>query len=101
ALALKVARELHLDVAGIDILFDEDGYRVCEANSAPGFQGLERACHISVPEVIFRAMARKHGVPLLHSERWERAIDDAARKAFGFLNLEGEGEREAQPLLPN
>ena len=49
ALALRVAEELKLDVAGVDILFDEHGYRVCEANSAPGFQGLERACGLSVP----------------------------------------------------
>lgn len=34
-----IANVLQLDVTGIDILFDEDGYRVCEANSAPGFRG--------------------------------------------------------------
>jgi len=82
-LALKVARELKLDVAGIDILFDENGYRVCEANSAPGFQGLERACGINVPETIFFAMGKKFGIPIRHSDRWEAAIEKAARAAFG------------------
>lgn len=82
-LAVNVARELKLDVAGVDILFDEHGYRVCEANSAPGFQGLERACAIDVPEVIFRAMAKKFGIPLRHSDRWQRTIEKAARAAFG------------------
>jgi len=81
-LAIKVAHELQLDVAGIDILFDEDGYRICEANSSPGFQGLERACGVDVPEIVFLAMARKFGLPIRHSERWERAIDSAARAVF-------------------
>jgi gamma-F420-2:alpha-L-glutamate ligase len=36
-LAVRAATVLQLDVAGIDILFDDDGYRICEANSAPGF----------------------------------------------------------------
>ena len=70
ALAVRVTQALGLDVAGIDILFDRDGYRICEANSAPGFQGLERACGISVPDEIFSAMRsrldspRRRGVDL-------------------------------------
>ncbi|MBL8531580.1 MAG: RimK family alpha-L-glutamate ligase [Hyphomonadaceae bacterium] len=84
-LAVKVARELQLDIAGIDILFDENGYRVCEANSAPGFQGLERACAIDVPELVFLAMGKKFGLPVRHSERWEKAIDNAARAFFGGI----------------
>jgi gamma-F420-2:alpha-L-glutamate ligase len=81
-LAVKVARELQLDVAGIDILLDKNGYRICEANSSPGFQGLERACRIDVPELVFLAMSRKFGLPLRHSERWEQAIDRAAKAIF-------------------
>jgi hypothetical protein len=49
-------------MSGVDILFDTR-YRVCEANSSPGFQGLEKACKVNVPEEIFRAMERKHGLP--------------------------------------
>jgi gamma-F420-2:alpha-L-glutamate ligase len=85
ALALKVARELNLDVAGIDILFDADGYCVCEANSSPGFQGLERACGVNVPEIVFYEMARQHGLALRHSDRWERAIDKAAKSVLAPL----------------
>jgi gamma-F420-2:alpha-L-glutamate ligase len=58
-LAVHVAGALNLDVAGVDILFDVNGYRVCEANSAPGFQGLEKACGISVPEEIFKVVQKK------------------------------------------
>lgn len=52
-LAARAADALGLEIAGIDILFDDDGYRICEANSAPGFQGLERACGVDVPGAIF------------------------------------------------
>lgn len=52
-LAARAADALGLEIAGIDILFDDDGYRICEANSAPGFQGLERACSIDVPSAVF------------------------------------------------
>ncbi len=55
-LAIETARALNLDVAGVDILFDEDGYRICEANSSPGFHALEPACNVNVPEIIFSAM---------------------------------------------
>lgn len=59
-LAVKAADTLDLEVAGIDILFDEDGYRICEANSAPGFQGLERACAIDVPDAVFDWIEASH-----------------------------------------
>jgi gamma-F420-2:alpha-L-glutamate ligase len=96
-LAVRVARELELDIAGVDILFDETGYRVCEANSAPGFQGLERACAVDVPQIIFRAMAKRFGIPLRHSDRWERSIEKAARAAFGAgTSVQTEA---AEPLL--
>jgi gamma-F420-2:alpha-L-glutamate ligase len=60
-LAVKAADTLGLDVTGIDILFDEDGYRICEANSAPGFQGLERACGVDVPRHIFEWILGSQG----------------------------------------
>ena len=81
-LALRAAHELKLDIAGIDILFDADGYRICEANSAPGFQGLERACGIDVPEITFVSMGRRFGLPVTHSERWEQAIEKTAKALF-------------------
>jgi gamma-F420-2:alpha-L-glutamate ligase len=58
-LATDAARALGLDVAGIDVLFDETGYRICEANSSPGFEGLEKACDISVPDAIFDFVATR------------------------------------------
>ena len=40
-LATETTRLVNLDVAGVDLLFDENGYKICEANSSPGFKGLE------------------------------------------------------------
>lgn len=52
-LALGATKALTLDVAGVDLLYANDGYRICEVNSAPDFKGLEKYCHISVPEYIY------------------------------------------------
>jgi RimK family alpha-L-glutamate ligase len=51
-LAVSAANALGLDVAGVDLLFTEDGYTVCECNSAPGFEGFERATGIDVAGAI-------------------------------------------------
>lgn len=59
-LAVKAADVLHLDVAGIDILFDEEGFRICEANSSPGFQGLERATGLDIPGAILDWIVSTH-----------------------------------------
>jgi gamma-F420-2:alpha-L-glutamate ligase len=52
-LSIQVAKTLNLDIAGVDLLFHPDGYRICEANSSPGFRGFETALNINIPEKIF------------------------------------------------
>lgn len=75
-LAIRVAHVLGLDVAGVDILLDRDGYRVCEANSSPGFQRLEKTCRISVPSEIFNAMRSRLGLPVQRRRSsWKRLLD--------------------------
>jgi len=51
-LARETARSLGLDIAGIDLLFDARGFRVCEANSNPGFLGFETYCGVDVADLI-------------------------------------------------
>jgi RimK family alpha-L-glutamate ligase len=51
-LARETARVLNLDIAGIDLLFDSRGFRVCEANSNPGFSGFEKYCGVNVADLI-------------------------------------------------
>ena len=40
-LSTETAKLFNLDIAGIDLLFDDDEFKICEANSSPGFLGLE------------------------------------------------------------
>ena len=52
-LATEAANVLGLDVAGVDLLFDGDRYKVCEVNSAPEFNGFEKATSVDIPKCIF------------------------------------------------
>ena len=51
-IARETARVLNLHIAGIDLLFDNDGFVVCEANTAPGFKGFEKYCDVDIAELI-------------------------------------------------
>ena len=42
-LALACAKAVDLEIAGIDLLFAPEGFYICEANSSPGFKGMELA----------------------------------------------------------
>ena len=48
-LATQTSQLLGLDMAGIDLLFAGDRFVVCEANSSPGFEGMESCCEVDVP----------------------------------------------------
>lgn len=59
-LAIKTAEVLNIQVAGIDLLFADDGdYTICEANTFPGFRGLESCCKVNVPQSIYAAMRKR------------------------------------------
>ena len=51
-IARETARVLNLHIAGIDLLFDNDGFVVCEANTAPGFKGFEKYCDVDIAKLI-------------------------------------------------
>ncbi len=53
-LAIETARLLELEIAGVDLLFDEEGFKICEANSAPGFEGMEKVTGCTIAEEIIR-----------------------------------------------
>lgn len=57
SLAEKVAATLGLNMGGIDLLFGPDGFIVGEANSLPGFQGLEAATGMNIPSLALRSIA--------------------------------------------
>jgi len=59
-LAVETAKALNIRIGGIDLLFLKGGgYTICEANTFPGFKGLEKASGINVPEKIFKSMERQ------------------------------------------
>ncbi|MDA0525026.1 ATP-grasp domain-containing protein [Methanococcoides alaskense] len=47
-LATETASVFGLEIAGIDLLFDGEHFKVCEANSSPGFEGVESCCGIDI-----------------------------------------------------
>ncbi|MCH1429202.1 MAG: RimK family alpha-L-glutamate ligase [Chlamydiales bacterium] len=51
-LSTETTKLLNLDIAGVDLLFDENGFKVCEANSSPGFHGLEKVVGKCIAEDI-------------------------------------------------
>ena len=55
------ARLLDLDIAGVDLLFNEDSYTICEVNSAPGFEGMEKYTKINVAEKMVDYIIKKVG----------------------------------------
>ncbi len=75
-IAIKTAEVLNIQIAGIDLLYADDGYTVCEANTFPGFKGLESACEgLNVPREIFTDMQKQlemekngHAAPVTNFE---------------------------------
>ena len=63
-IAIKSAAAISLDIAGVDLLFDdiEGNFTVCEVNSAPGFKGLELATGINVAGEIMEYIINKHKI---------------------------------------
>lgn len=61
-LATEASRVLGLDIAGVDLLFDEDHFKICEVNSSPGFQGLQSCCKVNTPQEIYHYMKIRYGI---------------------------------------
>ena len=47
-LVLETVKLVGLDIAGVDLLIDTNSYKICEINSSPGFEGLEKATGIDI-----------------------------------------------------
>jgi ribosomal protein S6--L-glutamate ligase len=53
-LALRAAEVMKLEIAGVDLVKGRDGYEVIEVNSAPGFEGFEKATGKNVAAEMLR-----------------------------------------------
>ena len=56
------SKALDLDIAGVDLLFDGDGYKICEVNSNPGFEGMEQYTKKNIASEIVQYIKFKVGV---------------------------------------
>lgn len=68
-LARECAATLGLEVAGVDLLFDGDHFRVCEINSAPEFSGFEAATGLNIARQVLQhcswRISRQWQLPLV------------------------------------
>jgi ribosomal protein S6--L-glutamate ligase len=67
--AVRAAQVVGLDVAGVDLLESDEGPKVMELNSSPGFEGLEKATGLDIAGSIVDAA---------------KALSDGARRAMAL-----------------
>jgi gamma-F420-2:alpha-L-glutamate ligase len=60
-LSIESSKALDLDISGVDLLFDGDGYKICEVNSNPGFEGMEMFTKKNIAEEIVQFIKMKIG----------------------------------------
>jgi len=60
-LSSESAKALDLDIAGVDLLFDKEGYKICEVNSNPGFEGMEIFTKKNIAEEMVQFIKMKIG----------------------------------------
>ena len=61
-LSSESSKALHLDIAGVDLLFSGDGYKICEVNSNPGFEGMETYTKKNIASDIVHYIKFKTGI---------------------------------------
>lgn len=61
-LATETASVFGLEIAGIDLLFDGEHFKVCEANSSPGFEGVESCCGIDIAQEMYNFIRVRLGM---------------------------------------
>ena len=57
----ECARLLNLDIAGVDLLFNDGKYVICEVNSSPGFEGMDKFTKTNIAENIVTYVKHKIG----------------------------------------
>ncbi len=64
-LAIKAAKLIGLDVAGVDIVRSGSGPKILEINSSPGLEGIESATGVDVAKLMIEFMEKKLCINLL------------------------------------
>ena len=60
-LAIKAAKALNLDVAGVDLIRSNKGPLLLEVNSSPGLEGIEQATGKDIASIMIAAIEKKLG----------------------------------------
>ena len=60
-LSSESSKALNLDIAGVDLLFDNGGYKICEVNSSPGFEGMDKFTNTNIAEQIVNFVKYRMG----------------------------------------
>ncbi len=60
-LSSEASKALDLHIAGVDLLFNGEGYKICEVNSNPGFEGMENYTKKNIAEEIVQFIKMKIG----------------------------------------
>ncbi len=80
--AVQAARVLGLDIAGIDIITSRQGPLILEANSSPGFEGIEKATGLNMAgAIISRMIAIANGDPIQIERTDQKRVAKKARSA--------------------
>jgi len=84
--------QLDMDMAGLDFLYDKEiGFRICEVNSSPGFEGLEATCDVDVADMVFKFLDVKFGI----SEYMKsKLLGTEYETPEGWKRVEKKGEAE-------
>ena len=61
-LSSEASKALELDIAGVDLLFFGEGYKICEVNSNPGFEGMEQYTKKNIAGEIVQFIKLKLGL---------------------------------------
>ncbi|KOR32877.1 alpha-L-glutamate ligase, partial [Achromatium sp. WMS3] len=61
-MATQTSQTLGLEIAGVDLLFDGEHYKICEANSSTGFKGMESCCDVNIPREIYHFIRIRQGI---------------------------------------
>jgi len=70
ATAVRAARILGLEIAGVDLLEAADGPKVIEVNASPGLEGIEEASGVDVASSVVEHLEQKLSRPrLLRADR--------------------------------
>src|SRR5262249_49428471 len=79
--AIRAAKVMGLEVAGVDMLEGRGGPRILEINSSPGLEGIERASQVDVASAI---VAHAERYATIHRRISKKALESRIRDVIEY-----------------